>query len=108
MPGASHIGWDVEQVYETVGEAVERARKGEGPTLLEFKIHRLNADEESQYCPIKCYREKLIQEGVLNEELDSEIRNEETKLVEEAIDFAMGSPEPELLDAYQDIFVEEP
>ena len=107
MPGASHNGWDVEKVYEKVGEAVERARKGEGPTLLEFKIHRLNADEESQYCPIKCYQEKLMKQGVLSEKLDSEIRDKAAKLVEEAIDFAMGSPEPELLDAYQNIFVEE-
>jgi TPP-dependent pyruvate/acetoin dehydrogenase alpha subunit len=107
MPGSSHNGWEVEKVYEFVGEAVERARKGDGPTLLEFKIHRLDADEESQYCPIKCYREKLMHEGVLTEELDAEIRDKEAKKVEEAIDFAMGSPEPELLDAYQDIFVEE-
>ena len=107
MPGGSHNGWDVEKVYEIVGEAVNRARKGEGPTLLEFKIHRLKADEESQYCPIKCYREKLVKERVLTEELDSEIREKEAKRVEEAIDYAMGSPEPELLDAYQDIFVEE-
>ena len=107
MPGSSHVGWDVERVYEIVGEAVDRARSGDGPTLLEFKIHRLNADEESQYCPIKCYREKLMKEGVLTEKLDAEIRDKEAKRVEEAIDFAMGSPEPELLDAYRDIFVEE-
>jgi pyruvate dehydrogenase E1 component alpha subunit len=107
MPGASHIGWEVEKVYEKVGEAVERARNGEGPTLLEFKIHRLKADEENQYCPIMCYREKLMQEGVLTEELDAEIWDKDVKLVEEAIDFAIGSPEPELLDAYLDIFVED-
>ena len=106
LVGGSHNGWEVEKVYEIVGEAVEKARSGEGATLLEFKIHRLNADEDSQYCPIKCYREKLMKEGVLTEELDAEIRDQEAKKVEAAIQFAMGSPEPELLDAYKDVFVE--
>lgn len=107
IPGSSHNGWEVEEVYKKVAEAVKRARKGDGPTLLEFKIHRLDTDEESKYCPIKCYREKLMKEGVLTDDLDTEICDKEAKRVEEAIDFAMGSPEPELLDAYSDIFVED-
>jgi pyruvate dehydrogenase E1 component alpha subunit len=107
MPGRSNNGWEVEKIYEIMGEAVLRARNGEGPTLLEFKIHRLRANTNSQYCPIKCYREKLMNEGVLTNELDSEIRSIELKKVEEAMDFAMGSPEPELLSAFDHIFVEE-
>lgn len=107
MPGGSHSGWEVEEIYKIAGEAIKRARKGDGPTLLEFKIHRLNADEDSKYCPIKCYRDKLMLEGVLTEELDKKIRSEEAAEVKEAMDFAVGSPEPELLDAYKDIFVEE-
>jgi len=106
MPGESSEGWEVEEVYRIAGEAIERARKGDGPTLLEFKIHRLNADEDSPYCPIKCYREKLLAEGVLTEELDDKIRSAEATEVKEAMDFAVGSPEPELVDAYDDIFVE--
>jgi TPP-dependent pyruvate/acetoin dehydrogenase alpha subunit len=106
LVGGSHNGWEVENVYEIVDEAVKRARAGEGATLLEFKIHRLEADEDSAYCPIKCYREKLMKEGVLTEKLDSEIREREAKKVEAAVHFAMGSPEPELLDAYKDVFVE--
>lgn len=107
MPGGSHNGWEVEKVYEIVGDAVERARMGGGPTLLEFKIHRLDSDEKSEYCPVRCYREKLMKEGILTEALDKEIRDKEAKRVGEAIDFAMGSPEPELLDAYSSIFVED-
>ena len=106
MPGSSHDGWDVEKVYASVGEAVERARRGDGPTLIEYKVYRLNDDEASPYCPVKCYREKLMKEGVLTEKIDAEIRDKEAKRVEAAIDFAMGSPEPELLDAYKDVFVE--
>ena len=106
MPGESHNGWEVEEVYRIAGEAIAMARKGDGPTLLEFKIHRLNADEDSPYCPIKCYREKLLAEGVLTEELDDKIRSAEATEVKEAMDFAIGSPEPKLVDAYDDIFVE--
>ncbi len=106
MPGESHSGWEVEEVYRIAGEAIKRARKGEGPTLLEFKIHRLNADEDSKYCPIKCYRDRLMIDGVLTEEIDEKIRGEEAAEVKEAMDFAVGSPEPELVDAYDDIFVE--
>ncbi|MBN2334844.1 thiamine pyrophosphate-dependent dehydrogenase E1 component subunit alpha [Candidatus Bathyarchaeota archaeon] len=107
MPGSTHDGWDVEKVYTTVGEAVKLARGGGGPSLLEFKVYRLGADEESKYCPVKCFREKLMEKGVLTEKLDAEIRGEEAKKVKEAIDFAVGSPEPELLDAYKGIFVED-
>lgn len=106
MPGRSHNGWDVEKVYNISGEAVDRARKGNGPTLLEFKIHRLNANEDSEYCPIKCYRDKLLSSGVLSEDLDKKIRAEEAADVKEAMDYAIGSPEPELIDAFNDIFVE--
>ena len=105
MPGSSHTGWDVEVAYEAVGEAVKRARRGEGPTLLEFKVHRVEG-EESEHCPIRCYREKLMKLGVLTEKLDMEIRDREAVAVKEAIDFAVGSPEPDLVDAHKDIFVE--
>ncbi len=89
LVGSSHNGWEVEKIYEIVGEAVKRARDGDGATLLEFKIHRLDADEDSQYCPIKCYREKLMKDGVLTEKLDTEIRDQEAKKVESAIHFDM-------------------
>jgi len=105
MPGGSHPGWDVEEAYAVVGEAVKRARDGGGPTLLEFKVHRVEG-EESEHCPIRCYREKLMKLGVLNEKLDREIRDTEATAVKEATDFAVGSPEPELVDAYRDIFKE--
>jgi TPP-dependent pyruvate/acetoin dehydrogenase alpha subunit len=48
-----------------------------------------------------------MKEGVLNKELDDKIRSEEAAKVKEAMDYAVGSPEPELIDAYDDIFVEE-
>jgi pyruvate dehydrogenase E1 component alpha subunit len=105
MPGSSHPGWDAEEAYEAVSEAVERARKGGGPTLLEFKVHRVEG-EDDEHCPVRCFREKLMEEGVLTEKLDKEMRDREAAEVKEAIKFAAGSPEPELLDAYKHIYSE--
>jgi pyruvate dehydrogenase E1 component alpha subunit len=107
IPGKSHNGWEVGPVYKIIGEAVDHARQGNGPTLLEFKIHRLLPSNESAYCPIKLYKEKLMKLGILTKKLDSEIIKLETNRVREAIDFAIGSPEPELMDAFKDIFVED-
>ncbi|OGD48030.1 hypothetical protein A3K69_08595, partial [Candidatus Bathyarchaeota archaeon RBG_16_57_9] len=83
MPGGSYPGWDAEEAYQAVGAAVERARTGDGPTLLEFKVHRVDG-EEDEHCPIRRYREKLIEEGVLTEKLDKDIRDQEVAAVKEA------------------------
>jgi pyruvate dehydrogenase E1 component alpha subunit len=107
MPGSSHDGWDVEKVYAAAGDAVKRARENEGPTLLEFKIHRISPKENTQFDPIRIFRKKLMNEGILTEKLDDTIREDQSNEIKDAIDFAIGSPEPELLDAWKDIFVEE-
>jgi TPP-dependent pyruvate/acetoin dehydrogenase alpha subunit len=68
MAGSTHVGWDVETVYRVAGEAIRRAREGRGPSLLEFKIYRLDGDEDSGYCPARLFRERLMGGGVLTEE----------------------------------------
>jgi TPP-dependent pyruvate/acetoin dehydrogenase alpha subunit len=52
-------------------------------------------------------RERLVAEGSLTEKKDEEIKREEAEAVEEAIKYAVGSPEPELLDAFTDVFTED-
>jgi pyruvate dehydrogenase E1 component alpha subunit len=115
MPGSSHDGWDVLKIYEVAGEAVRRAREGKGPTLLEFKVHqiagnlegRIEAEEDEKvWCPIHNLRQKLVADGTLTPEIDEKIRKEESAAVEEAIAFALGSPEPEPIEAFDDVFVE--
>jgi pyruvate dehydrogenase E1 component alpha subunit len=114
MPGISRDGWDALEVYEAAGEAVRRARNGEGPTLLEFRVHqiegnlegRLEANEDEKvWCPIYRLREKLMAEGVLTSDLDLEIRSEEREAVDEAVSFSLRSLDPEPLDAFTDVFV---
>jgi pyruvate dehydrogenase E1 component alpha subunit len=115
IPGSTHDGWDVLEVYEAVGEAVERARGGGGPTLLEFNVHQIEGnlegrieakEEEKEWCPIFRFRERMLAEGILSLEDDQRIRDEEARTVSEAIDFAVGSPEPEPVEAYNDVFSE--
>ena len=115
MPGSSHDGWDVLEIYEVVGEAVRRAREGKGPTLLEFKVHqiegnlegRIEAEEDEKvWCPIHNLKQKLVADGTLTPEIEERIRKEESAAVEEAIAFALGSPDPEPIEAFDDVFVE--
>lgn len=107
IPGSTHSGWDAEQVYKVTEEAVRRARGGEGPTLLEFKIHRISPDEDTPYCPVRLTRQRLLEQGVLTVGLDAEMWREAEAEVAEAVIYALESPEPELLEAYSDVFKEE-
>jgi TPP-dependent pyruvate/acetoin dehydrogenase alpha subunit len=113
IPGSSHDGWRVEEVYYVAESAIARAREGRGPTLLEFKVHqiegnlegRLEAKEDEKiWCPIYNYGEELRAEGILNPELDQRIRDEEKVAVQEASRFAVRSIEPELMEAFSDVF----
>ncbi len=115
MPGSTHVGWNVLEVHEVVGKAVTRAREGGGPSLLEFNVHqfegnlegRLEAEEEEKkWCPIDHFRGVLMAEGILSAELDQRIRSEEAAAVKEAAEFAVGSLEPEILEAFHSVFSE--
>ncbi len=121
MPGVTVDGNDVMAVYEAAGKAVERARKGEGPTLLECKTYRWRGHHEGdpnqgttyrkreeieewkQKCPIKSLGEQLLSSGVKEEELEA-IQEEIKKSVEEAAEYAMNSPFPEIEEAQEDVY----
>jgi 2-oxoisovalerate dehydrogenase E1 component len=106
LPGYEVAGNDVEAVYRRAGEAVQRARAGEGPTLLECKTYRTRAHAEGMgdfsyrtreeveewktRCPIKSLRQQLPKDAGL-EAIDAEIAT----LVQEAQQFAESSPWPE-------------
>jgi len=116
MPGSTHQGWDVEEVYKAAGEAVKLARSGGGPTLLEFKVHNIGATPEGTidpvegkklYCPISNYKAKLKAEGILTDELDNQIMEEEKTLIAEASNYAVRSLPTETLEAFTDVFTED-
>jgi TPP-dependent pyruvate/acetoin dehydrogenase alpha subunit len=113
MPGSSHLGWDVEEVYAAARGAIRRAREGGGPTLLEFKVHQIEGnlegrleaiEEERQWCPIAGFREALMREGILTPEAEARILYEEARMMREAVEFAMRSPSPEPREALTGVF----
>src|SRR4030067_1791114 len=123
MPGITIDGNDVLAVYQTSGEAIQRARAGEGPTLVECKTYRWRGHYEGdpnqgrryrtleeiqawiKKCPIKRFEEKLVKEKVLNKNKMMHIRNEVEGKIEEAVTFANQSPFPDPQDIYEDVYV---
>jgi pyruvate dehydrogenase E1 component alpha subunit len=123
MPGITVDGNDVLAVYEASGKAVERARTGEGPTLIECKTYRWRGHHEgdpnrgSRYrpakeveewmkkCPIRRFEERLIQKKILSKEKVKTIREEIEKEIDKAIAFARESPYPNPQDLYEDVYV---
>jgi len=119
IPGKVVDGNDVFSVYETAREAILRARKGKGPTLLECKTYRRGGHSRSDACkyrpkeeekvwlakdPIPWAREKLIQMRVLTSQKAKEIEEKVKGEIEEAIDYARKSPSPEPEDTLVNVF----
>ena len=116
LPGVVVDGMDVFAVKEAVGAAVEHARTGGGPTLVECKTYRWyghsrsdprvyrTKDEEKSWRekdPIVVLKGHLIGAGVLAEADAAEVEGQAQAAVDAAVKFAMASPDPdpsELLD----------
>jgi TPP-dependent pyruvate/acetoin dehydrogenase alpha subunit len=111
MPGVIVDGNDLIAVHEAAQAAINRARVGEGPTLLECKTYRWRGHSErdvnqvyrtqdeveewKKRCPIKRLREQLIARGVMSETLVDEIDAEVAAQVERAIEYAESCPQPD-------------
>lgn len=112
IPGVTVDGNDVLAVYEAVGAAVDRARKGNGPTLIEMKTYRFyghfhgdtqtyrtkeEVEEAKKKDPIPRFEEYLIGNNILTKESAENIRQEILKEMDMAVKFAEESiyPEPE-------------
>jgi len=121
MPGKTVDGTDVVAVTEAAQEFIERARRGEGPALLEMKFYRWRAHNEgttTAYMPkeeLEAWRKKdpllrfeqvLTQEGVLKERDIQKIKADAEAEVQEAQKFAENSPEPSPEDALQDLYAD--
>jgi len=110
LPGVQVDGQDYFAVREAVDAAVERARGGEGPTLVEALTYRIyghsksderayrTREEEAAWADrdaLKLMREALAERGVLSEALDAEVRARADATIAQAAQFAEESPEPE-------------
>lgn len=110
IPGQVVDGMDLLAVYGAAGEAIKRARQGDGPTLLECKTYRFmghsrfepagyRSKEEVEAWkkrdPIPMFREWLLKSLLASEAEFEEIDNAVTKEIEAAVAFAEQSPDPE-------------
>lgn len=122
IPGIVVDGMDVIAVYEESLKAIERARKGEGPSIIECKTYRWQGhhvgdpatyrerrdpDEKNKWvakCPVKCFKEDAIDQKVMTKK---EFDTIETKIEDEiqaAVKFAKENPYPDVSEAFTDIF----
>ncbi len=119
IPGVVVDGMDVLAVYEAAGEAVARARNGQGPTLIEAKTYRYRGhfegdsgtyrpqeeiDRWMKKDPIAQYRKKLLEMKVLTKKQAEDIDKEAIAEMEEAIKFALESPFPELEETLENVY----
>jgi pyruvate dehydrogenase E1 component alpha subunit len=120
MPGITVDGQDIEAVHAVTQEAVDRARAGGGPTLIEAKTYRFDEHSNRLAIPIKyreeeevahwrgtrdpiaLYRALLLAHHPVSaiEEIEAAV----TKLAEEAVQFAKDSPEPEMQDLIDSMY----
>jgi pyruvate dehydrogenase E1 component alpha subunit len=119
IPGVTVDGCDVMSVHDAASQAVDRARKGKGPTLLECKTYRWRGHYEGdpqtyrtkeevaewmKKCPISLFEDKLYTMKVMTRDTAKEVRAQIRKQVEEAVKFAQDSPYPEPESAATDVF----
>ena len=122
MPGVRvEDGQDVLAVYEAVAAAVERARAGGGPTLIEVVTYRFNehseglrlgvdyrnADEKASWTakdPIRLFREELIRRGTTDDAAMDALEEDVMREVEEAFTFTNDSPYPDASVAFDDLY----
>ncbi|AFZ09384.1 pyruvate dehydrogenase (acetyl-transferring) E1 component, alpha subunit [Oscillatoria nigro-viridis PCC 7112] len=122
MAGVEVDGMDVLAVREVAKEAVARARAGEGPTLIEALTYRfrghsladpdeLRSKEEKEYWfprdPIKKLAAELIDRTLATAEELKEIDNKIQAVIDDAVDFAEKSAEPDPSELYRFIYAED-
>lgn len=121
IPGIRIDGKDLVAVYEAAGEAIDRARNGEGPTILECVTYRnyghfegdeqkykAKTGEEKDFADsdnIVNFREVAIKNKWLSAEKADEIEAESTKDIEKAVLFARESAVPQSAALYEDVSV---
>ncbi len=122
FPGVEVDGNDVLAVYEAAKEAFERARRGEGPTLIEAKTYRLTAhssdDDDRRYRereevdgwrerdPIASFERYLEEAGLLDEEKKEAIAEGIQSEVDEAVEYAEKAPRAEPEEVLEGVYAE--
>lgn len=119
IPGKVVDGTDMIEIMNTVFEAVENARQGNGPSLIEAKTYRWKGHSKSdakkyrtreeewewrEKDAIKQYKELLIQEELLTEDRAAMLQEQAKQEIEDAVKFAENSPEPSIDSLLEDVY----
>jgi 2-oxoisovalerate dehydrogenase E1 component alpha subunit len=123
IPGVIVDGTDVLACYAAAREAVDLARNGGGPTLIEAKVTRLTAhssdDQQTKYRsaddleagkandPVPIFRAQLRDAGVLTDDIEAAMTAEITGIVDDATDYAEGQPDPDPATALDWVYGEQ-
>ena len=122
MPGIVVDGNDVIAVYEAASEAVKRARKGQGPTLVECKTYRHRGHTEGdpgtvyrskeeiaewkEKDPSPRFEKKLLQAKIFTKKKLDDIKRSFEKELDEGVKFADESPYPDPSDITVDVYID--
>jgi len=120
LPGVEVDGSDVLAIHAAARAAIERARSGGGPTLIEAKTYRFvghhegdpgtsyrtkeEVEEWKARCPIRTLRDKLLKDAGAPLDSVEQIEREVQQWIEAAVQFARESPEPEPSTVYEHIY----
>lgn len=121
MPSEAVDAMSVEEVHLAVEKAAARARKGEGPTLLEFRTYRYKGhsmsdpakyrtkdevEEYKQRDPVEVVKNTIIDNGWITEKELEDMDNKINAIVDESVKFAEESNFPDQSEALTDVYVE--
>lgn len=121
IPGIIVDGQDVDAVHEATSQAVDRARRGGGPTLLEMKTYRYRGHSRSDPAkyrpegeldrwkardPIDILAARLISEGILSADQQARIREETLAAIDAAAEQAAAAPYPTLEEAARYVYAD--
>jgi 2-oxoisovalerate dehydrogenase E1 component alpha subunit len=124
MPGVIVEGDDVLGCYREAKAAIDRARNGDGPTLIEAKVIRMTGhssdDQQTKYRtaedleagksrdPLPRFRDQLREAGVLDEATEAKLLTETNLIVEDATDWAEAQADPDPATAQQHVYADSP
>ncbi|MDX1601221.1 MAG: thiamine pyrophosphate-dependent dehydrogenase E1 component subunit alpha [Anaerolineales bacterium] len=123
LPGVSVDGLDLLEVRAVMEEAVARARAGDGPTVVETRVHRMTPhssdDDDRTYRtkeemqaikeedPLSIYEEYLKEEGVLTEDHAEQMEGKVKEKVQDAVEFAESADYPDVEEAAYPVYAED-
>jgi TPP-dependent pyruvate/acetoin dehydrogenase alpha subunit len=122
MPGVTIDGTDLQAVFEATATAVQRAREGKGPTLLESVTMRMRGhaehdpagyvpkgmlEEWDKKDPVRKARELLLKNGI-KEKVIAKLETDCKAEIEAAVEYANSLPPPDDDEAFKNVFIETP